>query len=86
MKTIQDKRRLRIYQLRIIDGDPKRGSAAEVRQDGNGMVDVSGLWGGVVPLTPEDMKIRASKVGVSSLEWLRLRLLSSPLVEVEIIG
>jgi hypothetical protein len=85
MTIIQDRRRLRVSQIRIVDGEPASGHAAEVRQREDGMVDVSGLWEGVIPMSPEDMKIRASRVGVSSLEWLRKRLLMSPLIKVEIL-
>lgn len=86
MKTIQDRRILRISQVRIIDGEPKSGAAGDARQDDDGIVVVSGLWGGVVPLSPEDMKIRASRLGMSPLEWFRQRLLLSPTVEVEVVG
>jgi len=61
-------------------------SAAEVQQDGEGFVSSSGLWAGIVPLTPEDLRIRASRAGVSSLEWLRRRLMSSPMIAVEVVG
>ena len=63
-----------------------RSSAADVRQSIGGEVIVSGLWEGIVPLMPEDMHIRASRVGLSPLEWFRMRLLSSPLVEVEVVS
>ena len=86
MRKIPDARRLRIRQIAIADGELKSSSAADVWQTPNGDVHVSGLWDGVVPLMPEDMGIRASRVGLSPLEWFRRRLISSPLVEVEVIG
>ena len=85
-KIIQDRRRLRVTQIRLVSGEMKASHAAEVRQMDDGMVDVAGLWDGVVPLSPEEMKIRAERVGMSSLEWFRRRLLLSPLIEVEVVG
>lgn len=85
MKTIPDIRRLRVYQVSVANGIPVSSSAADVLQGDDGEVFVAGLWNGVLPLMPEDMQIRASRVGISPLEWLRLRLLSSPFVEVEVI-
>lgn len=85
MISINDKRRLRIYQVSIAGGELRSSSVADVWQTPDGEVHVSGLWAGIVPLTPEDMEIRATRVGVSPLEWFRKRLLSSPLIEVEVV-
>jgi len=86
MKSKSDSRRLRIKQLSIADGEIKSSNAGDAWQEGDGTVKVSGLWDGVVPLMPEDMKIRAARVGISTLEWFRKRLLSSPMIEVEVIN
>jgi len=85
MKSVPDKRRIRIHQIHIVGGEPRASSAADLRQSDDGDVLVSGLWAGIIPLMPEDAKIRASRIGVSPLEWLRLRLMASPLIEVEVI-
>lgn len=86
MKSVPDKRRIRIRQIHIANGEPRVSSAADLQQSPEGEVSVSGLWEGIVPLMPEDMQIRASRLGISPLEWLRLRLMSSPLVEVEVVN
>jgi hypothetical protein len=85
MTSIPDTRRLRIHQIAIADGELTSSSAADARQTNDGDVEVSGLWSGIIPLMPEDMNIRAKSVGVSPLEWFRLRLLSSVMIEVEVI-
>jgi hypothetical protein len=86
MKIVSDKRRLRVRQIHISNGEPRLSSAADLRQNSDGEIDVSGLWKGIVPLLLEDMQIRASRLGVSPLEWLRIRLMSSPMINVEVIG
>lgn len=85
MKSVLDTRRIRVHQMHISDGELKSSSATDLWQTSDGEVHASGLWDGVVPLMLEDMSIRASRIGISPLEWLRQRLMFSPLIEVEII-
>jgi len=85
MTSIPDVRRLRIRQIAIGNGELKSSSAADAWQTKDGEVEVSGLWSGVIPLMPEDMNIRANRIGVSPLEWFRMRLMSSIMVEVEVV-
>jgi len=85
MKSVPDKRRIRIHQIHIAGGEPRVSSAADLRQEDDGNILVSGLWNGIIPLMPEDAQIRASRIGISPLERLMLRLMSSPLIEVEVI-
>ena len=86
MKIIKDSRRFRIKQISVVEGELVCSSAADIWQGPEGDIRVSGLWDGLIPLTPEDLQIRASRVGVSPLEWLRKKLSLSALVEVEAIG
>lgn len=85
MQSKSDSRRLRIRQMSMVDGEIKVSNAADAWQSDDGFVKVAGLWDGVVPLSPEDMKIRAARMGMSTLEWFRKRLLLSPMIEVEAI-
>jgi len=84
MTSVPDTRRLRVKRVDIVDGELKSSQGADIWQS-SGEIKVSGLWDGVVPLMPEDMQIRASRLGVSPLEWLLRRLTLSPVIDVEVI-
>lgn len=84
MKTQSDNRRLRIYMVNVVDGKPVSDHAADAWQEADGTVVVSGLWDGLIPYAQEDHLLLASQVGVSPLEWLRMRLATVPTITTEI--
>jgi len=70
--------------VNVVDGKPVRDHAADAWQESDGTVVVSGLWGGLIPYAQEDHVLLAAQVGVSPLEWLRMRLSTVPTVTTEI--
>jgi hypothetical protein len=84
MKILPDNRRIRIFMVRMIDGRPVPESAADAWQQADGSIVVSGLWGDLVPFSMEDHMLMAQEMSISSLEWLRQRLLTCPAVKMEI--
>jgi hypothetical protein len=84
MKILPDNRRLRIFMMNMINGRPTPDVAADAWQQSDGSVMVSGLWGDLVPFSQEDHMLMAQEMGISSLEWLRRRLMTCPAVKVEI--
>ena len=84
MKILPDNRRIRIFMINMIDGRPTAESAADAWQQADGSVVVSGLWSDLVPFSQEDHMLMAQAMGISSLEWLRRRLVTCPAVKMEI--
>lgn len=84
MKILPDNRRLRIFMVKMVDGIPTPDSAADAWQQADGSVVVSGLWRDLVPFSQEDHMLMAQEMGISSLEWLRRRLMTCPAVKMEI--
>ena len=84
MTSVPDTRRLRVNMIDIANGEFRSSHGADIWQVA-GDIEVSGIWNGVVPLMPEDIQIRANRLGISPLEWLRQRLLLSQVVDVEVI-
>lgn len=80
-----DLRRLVIYQVRIVDGELVEDYAGGAIQDAEGVVRVDGLWSKIIPISSEDVRVQASQLGVSPLEWFRTRLHQSALVRVEVM-
>lgn len=80
-----DLRRLIVYQIRIADGELVEDYAGGARQDAEGVVVFDGLWSKLLPGSPEDVRIQADALGVSSLEWFKVRLQQSSLVRVEVV-
>lgn len=66
-----DVRRLRLYQIKMADGEMLSDFAADIWQDADGHLETSGIWEGLVPYVREDVEIQASAAGLSPLEWLR---------------
>jgi hypothetical protein len=85
MKALLDERHLRISMIRMLNGDMVSTHAAEAWQEPDGSLSVSGIWSDLVPYAKEDHALMAEAAGVSSLEWLYRRLLTCPLVSLEII-
>lgn len=83
---VSDTRRLRIHQIRSAKGELDLVQAADVWQDPMGKILTSGLWDGVLVPSQEDLDLLAKEAGVSALEMLRQRLLTSATVVVEITG
>lgn len=81
-----DHRRIQISMIRMVGGELVSSYAADAWQDDDGAVSVSGIWGDVVPFSKEDHRLMAEAAGVSSLEWLYQRLLTCPLVSLEVSG
>lgn len=86
MTAISDERRLRIYRIVSVGGELKREEAADIWQDKDGNVVVSGLWDNGLIASQEDLSIQAAAVSLSPLEYLRLRLLPQVAVAVEVVG
>jgi len=85
MKAILDERRLRITMINLLNGDMVATHAADAWQEPDGTLSVSGIWSDLVPYAKEDHALMAGTAGISSLEWLYRRLLTCPLVSLEMI-
>jgi len=84
MQVKPDARRALVYQLRLVDGAPVRDYAGTLRQTEDGGIIVEGLWSDLVQ-APDDIRIQASKLGLSPLEWSVEMVRQSSLVRVEVI-
>lgn len=71
--------------INLVKGDMVATHAADAWQDPDGSLSVSGIWSDLVPYSKEDHALMAEAAGVSSLEWLYRRLLTCPLVSLEIV-
>lgn len=86
MKPPKDVRRLRLQRVKMVDGEMRIESGADIWEDpATGRLQTSGIWSGLVPLATEDIEIQARRQSISPLEWLRLRFLSCSGVLVEVI-
>ena len=85
MRVLSESRRLRLRRVKTADGLVLVEPGADVWQDENGDLKTSGIWSGLLPYSPQDVKIQAARLGISPLEWMRLRMLNSSLVQVEVI-
>lgn len=85
MQILPDTRRIRIYMLNTVDGKPTKDHAADAWQEVDGTLVVSGLWSGLIPFAHEDHMLMAKQIGVSSLEWLRRRLATCPVILAEVV-
>jgi hypothetical protein len=79
-----DNRRLRISMINMVNGDMVSTHAADAWQEADGTLSVSGIWSDLIPASKEDHVLMAEAAGVSSLEWLRRRLLTCPMIAMEI--
>ena len=84
MKTLLDERRIRISMVNMVNGDMVATHAADAWQEEDGTLSLSGIWSDLIPYSKEDHILMAAASGVSSLEWLYQRLLTCPLVSMEI--
>jgi hypothetical protein len=84
MKTLPDGRRIRISMITVMNGELISSQAADAWQESDGTISLSGLWDGLVPLAEEDHVLMAHQAGVSPLEWFYRRLLTCPVVSMEI--
>lgn len=84
MGSVNDTRRLRIYRIRAMKGELSVEQGADAWQERDGRVSVSGAWDGLLVPDQEDLATLAELSGVSPLEALRVRLLESPCVRVEV--
>lgn len=84
MKTKPDQRRIRINTVNLINGELVPSQAADAWQEEDGKLSLSGLWGDLVPFVDEDHALVAAELGISQLEWLRLRLSTFPFIVMEI--
>lgn len=84
MKMMSDKRRIRIKTVNLINGELVPSQAADAWQEEDGKLALSGLWADLVPFVDEDHALVASELGISQLEWLRLRLATFPFIVMEI--
>ena len=85
MTAMHDGRRLRVFRVKVIQGELSLDSGAEVWQEPGGNVAVAGPWDGVLVPSQEDLIGRAKSLGLSPLEYLRKRLLLCPYVQVEVV-
>jgi len=83
--VLLDNRKIRISTFSIVKGVPTASHVAEAWQEGEHLV-VSGLWDDLMPYPMEDHDLMANDAGVSSLEWLRQRLLVQPFISLEVIS
>lgn len=84
MKTLPDNRRIRISMIGMVGGELISSQAADAWQEEDGTITLSGIWDGLVPLTEEDHVLMAHNAGVSPLEWFYRRLLTCPVLSLEI--
>lgn len=86
MKAISDSRRLRVFRVKSARGELISDQGADVWQASDGKIMVSGLWEDLLVPSQEDLMLQAFDAGMSPLELLRMRLLQSSAVRVEITG
>lgn len=83
---IPDDRRLRLFRALTRHGAIEKELAAEISQEKDGVIRITGLWKDSFDPSPEDLKLSADFLSLSPLERLRLRLLlCSGLVVEEVI-
>lgn len=83
MKAIADLRRLRVYRVKSVKGEFALESAADIWQEQDGNVKISGLWDGAIFKSQEDLRLLAKAASLSPLEFARQELLRSPGIVVE---
>jgi len=84
MQAISDSRRIRIKTVNLINGELVPSQAADAWQEEDGKLVLSGLWADLVPFVDEDHALVAAELGVSQLEWLRMRIQTFPFIVMEI--
>lgn len=84
MQAISDSRRIRIKTVNLINGELVPSQAADAWQEEDGKLVLSGLWADLVPFADEDHALVAAELGVSQLEWLRMRIQTFPFIVMEI--
>lgn len=85
MQVLSERRRLRLRRAKTVNGKVLVEPGADVWQDEDGNLKTSGIWSGLVPFSPEDVKLQAVRLGISPLEWMRLRMLNCSLVQMEVL-
>jgi len=81
-----DSRRLRLYQVKMANGEMLCDFAADIWQGPDGHIQTSGIWEDLVPYAREDIEIQAKELKVSPLEWLRRRLACCSMVRTEVVS
>lgn len=82
---IQDRRRLRIYQIVTADGELSVDLGAECWQDDQGAVHGTGLWYDLIVPSSEDLEAQARAKNISALEWLRQKLSTITYIKIEVL-
>lgn len=77
--------RLRVFRLKVANGEPIMDSSADIWQDEEGHLVTSGIWERLVPVSTADVELRAKAQGISALDALHRRLLCCSVVRVEVI-
>jgi hypothetical protein len=85
MQSLSDSRRLRVYRLKSVGDEFFADPATDVWQEVDGTLHASNSWEDLLFISKEDAILQAREVGLSPLEWFRTRLLSCPLVHVEVM-
>lgn len=84
MTGISDTRRLRVRRVVSSNGELRLDQGADVWQEKDGKLRASGLWEDLLVLANEDNEIQAARMGVSPLEWFRMRLMRCSAVVIEV--
>ena len=84
MKILTDNRRIRVNMINMVNGELVSSYAGDAWQQDDGTVSLGGLWADLVPASKEDHNLMASAAGVSPLEWLYQRLLTCPIIPMEV--
>lgn len=87
MRTIKDKRRLRLFRITSIKGELQEEKVAEIYQFDNNLeteiICVPDIKNQLIMDSEEELVLQASEMYMSPLEWLRIRLSRSPNYRVE---
>ena len=82
---LSDRRRIRLYRINTQNGEMSSDFSGDIWESEDGGLETSGLWSGLVPFSPEDVEIQAKRLGITSLEWMRRRLLCVAGVRIELV-
>ena len=86
MLVRSDVRRLLVFRLKTHDGEVLSDQSTDIWQDEDGHLDTTGIWEGLVPISPSDVEMQAKGQGITPLEWMYRRLRCCSMVRVEVIN
>ena len=86
MLVRNDVRRLRVFRIKTMGGDIIDDQSTDIWQDEDGHLDTTGIWEGLVPISPADIEMQARGQGITPLEWMYRRLRCCSLIRVEVIN